>query len=135
MDISYEKSNLHFFNSHVRQINKFWTNITKYQELYLYEMSNYQKYEKYYKKLEIFYRKNPKENRNKLYTAQKKLNKIHNKLIQYKYNRDSYINKIKSMYYQITQTNWNRGAKKFNKSKKTFKKSTKRGQKSRKRLK
>ena len=132
MNISYEKSTLSFFNSHIKKINKLWNSIIRLQELYLNELSNHNRYTKYYKDLENFYRKNPKQSKKRLYSSKKKLDKINKKLNDYKYNRDVQINKIKSLYYQVTQTNWSqRGSKKI--SKKTFKKSVKKI-KSRKRL-
>ena len=124
MNIPYEKSTLSFFNAHIKKINKLWNNIIRLQELYLNELSNHNKYIKYYKDLENFYRKNPNQSKKRLYSSEKKLDKINKKLNNYKYDRDVQINKIKSLYYQVTQTNWNQtGSKKI--PKKTFKKSVK----------
>ena len=124
MNIPYEKSTLSFFNSHIKKINKLWNSIIRLQELYLNELSNHNRYTKYYKDLDKFYHKNPQQSKKRLYSSKKKLDKINKTLKDYKYNRDVQINKIKSLYYQVTQTNWSqKGSKKI--SKKTFKKSVK----------
>lgn len=117
-------SDLSFFNNHIKNINKIWNKVIYLHKLYLNELTNKTRFEKYYKKLEDFYKKNPKQSKKNLYSSKKRLEKIYKKLNDYKYKRDVQINKLKSLYYQVTQTNWtDRGAKKI--SKKTLKKTRK----------